>query len=239
MKSSEKIRERLNALIKRGDEIQATLRIVNDTGGKVLYSKNRYEWDRRQYASWITSCVAAADALGLVEGPLKQRTDLLGKGDVTPEIVEAKIGILMSLVENIDQGLLRKIEDEIGAEVSFDFMGQAEALLNEDGNLQHGYVPAAVLSGAVLERALRTICDQESPPIATIKANGDFKSMDALINDLDQARRVNSNCSKQLRAWAGVRNSAAHGRVEEFNKAEVARMITGVKDFISEHLQIL
>jgi uncharacterized protein YutE (UPF0331/DUF86 family) len=60
--------------------------------------------------------------------------------------------------------------------------------------------------------------------------------MDALINDLDQAKIVNSNDVKQLRAWAGLRNSAAHGRFEEFNKSGVQRMIVGVNDFISENL---
>jgi hypothetical protein len=180
--------------------------------------------------------VALVDALNIKEGNLKNRTDLLGKGEVTPEALDAKIGILVALAENIDLGLLRNVEVKISGEISYDFMAQAEALLSEPGNLEHGYIPAAVLSGAVLERSLRTICEQASPCIPVVKPNGEFRSMDALINDLDQAKIVNSNDVKQLRAWAGLRNSAAHGRFEEFNKSGVQRMIVGVNDFISENL---
>jgi hypothetical protein len=236
MKSSKNIRDRLQALISRGDDVRATIRPAGNGSGLVLYSKIQYEWDRRLYTSWLTSCVALVDALNIKEGNLKNRTDLLGKGEVTPETLDTKIGILVSLAENIDLGLLRNMEVKISGEISYDFMAQAEALLSEPGNLEHGYIPAAVLSGAVLERSLRTICEQASPCIPVVKPNGEFKSMDALINDLDQAKIVNSNDVKQLRAWAGLRNSAAHGRFEEFNKSGVQRMIVGVNDFISENL---
>lgn len=236
MKSHKSIRDRLQALISRGDDVRATIRPAGNGNGLVLYSKVQYEWDRRLYTSWITSCVALVDALNIKEGNLKNRTDLLGKGEVTPEALDAKIGILVSLAENIDLGLLRNMEVKISGEISYDFMAQAEALLIEPGNLEHGYIPAAVLSGAVLERSIRTICEHASPCIPVLKSNGDFKTMDALINELDQAKIVNSNGVKQLRAWAGLRNSAAHGRFEEFNKSDVQRMISGVNDFISENL---
>jgi hypothetical protein len=236
MKSSQSIRDRLQALISKGDDVRATIRPAGNGSGAVLYTKMQYEWDRRLYASWLTSCVALVDALNIKDGNLKSRTDILGKGEVTPETLDAKIGILVSLAENIDLGLLRNMEVKISGEISYDFMAQAEALLVEPGNLEHGYIPAAVLSGAVLERSLRTICEQASPCISVVKSSGEFKSMDALINELDQAKIVNSNGVKQLRAWAGLRNSAAHGRFEEFNKSDVQRMIAGVNDFISENL---
>lgn len=236
MKSLKSIRDRLQALISRGDDVRATIRPLGNSSGLVLYSKMQYEWDRRLYTSWLTSCVALVDSLNIKEGNLKNRTDLLGKGEVTPEALDTKIGILVSLAENIDLGLLRNVEVIISGEISYDFMAQAEALLIEPGNLEHGYIPAAVLSGAVLERSLRTICEHASPCIPVVKSNGEFKSMDALINELDQAKIVNSNGVKQLRAWAGLRNSAAHGRFEEFNKSDVKRMIVGVNDFISENL---
>jgi hypothetical protein len=238
MKSAESIRNRVDELIKMGEEMRSTVRVVKDNGGNTFYSKTQYTWDSRLYASWITSCVALVDALAIAEGGLKKRTELLGKGDVTPATIDAKIGILSSLAENIDQGLLRRIEVTIGVEISYDFMGQAEALLNEDGNLKHGFVPAAVLAGAVLEKNLRVLCEQASPAIPTVKAGKGFKCMDALIDDLYQAKKVSLNFSKQLKAWAGLRNSAAHGRIGEFSKTDVERMITGVKDFVSEHLNI-
>jgi hypothetical protein len=131
MKSSKNIRDRLQALISRGDDVRATIRPAGNGSGLVLYSKIQYEWDRRLYTSWLTSCVALVDALNIKEGNLKNRTDLLGKGEVTPETLDTKIGILVSLAENIDLGLLRNMEVKISGEISYDFMAQAEALLSE------------------------------------------------------------------------------------------------------------
>lgn len=40
------------------------------------------------------------------------------------------------------------------------------------------YVPAAVLAGAVLEDALRRLCQRQSPLISTVKLDGDLKTLD-------------------------------------------------------------
>ena len=38
-----------------------------------------------------------------------------------------------------------------------------------------------------------------------------------------------------LRAYAKIRNSAAHGEYEDFTKAEVKLMIDGIKNFLADH----
>ncbi len=52
-------------------------------------------------------------------------------------------------------------------------MGQAEQLLDEGQSGKYDHVPAAVLSGAVLEKALRTLCGKQVPPIATVNSKGE------------------------------------------------------------------
>lgn len=47
---------------------------------------------------------------------------------------------------------------------------------------------------------------------------------------------VNKMRADQLRAWMKIRNSAAHGKPEEFEKSDVARMIQGIRDFVAQHM---
>jgi REP element-mobilizing transposase RayT len=49
---------------------------------------------------------------------------------------------------------------------------------------QEGHVPAAVLVGAVLEKALRKMCDSQQPPILKSKPNGEPKTLNPLIDEL-------------------------------------------------------
>lgn len=42
--------------------------------------------------------------------------------------------------------------------------------------------------------------------------------------------------ANQIRAWAKIRNSAAHGKPEEFNEGDVNRIIVGVRDFVAVQL---
>lgn len=52
---------------------------------------------------------------------------------------------------------------EIGAEVSADYLNQAESLLSFSRPSDKGEVAAAVISGAVLEHGLRMLCNKLEP----------------------------------------------------------------------------
>ena len=53
---------------------------------------------------------------------------------------------------------------------------------------------------------------------------------------LSKKRKVfNELTAKQLRSWADIRNSAAHGKFEEFNRSQVESMVSGVLDFLARH----
>jgi hypothetical protein len=43
--------------------------------------------------------------------------------------------------------------------------------------------------------------------------------------------------AKQLRAWADVRNKAAHGEFDQFKKSDVEQMIEGINSFLADHLK--
>jgi hypothetical protein len=115
-------------------------------------------------------------------------------------------------------------------------MGQAEQLLAEGQSGQYDHVPAAVLAGAVLEKSLRTLCDKHNPPIPTVNNNGKPLTLAPLIDVLKKNNVFNELTAKQLRAWADIRNSAAHGQFDEFNRSDVDRMIQGINDFLATHM---
>jgi len=118
-----------------------------------------------------------------------------------------------------------------------DYMGQAENLLAEGQRGKFDHVPAAVLAGAVLEKALRTMCSQQQPPVLIVNARGERKTLNPLIEDLKKAGAFNETKAKQLRVWAGIRNHAAHGEFDQFKRADVETMIPGINTFLNDYLK--
>ena len=115
-------------------------------------------------------------------------------------------------------------------------MGQAEQLLAEGQTGQYDHVPAAVLAGAVLEKGLRTLCGKQTPPIALTNSKGISLTLNPLIEELKKVGLFNELKAKQLRAWADIRNAAAHGEFDKFARTDVESMIKGVSDFLATHM---
>ena len=143
---------------------------------------------------------------------------------------------LKGLREDFDLGLLGDLTLQIEAEVVADYMGQAEQLLAEGQTGQYDHVPAAVLAGAVLEKGLRTLCTKQTPPIPVVNGQGYPLKMSRLIDDLKKVNAFNEPNAKHLRAWADIRNAAAHGQFGEFTRTQVEGMIKGVSDFLVTHM---
>jgi len=80
------------------------------------------------------------------------------------------------------------------------------------------------------------MCEQQVPPIPTLNAKGDHKTLNPLIEDLKKAGAYNESKAKQLRAWAAVRNHAAHGEFDEFNRTDVEQLLLGVTNFLADYL---
>jgi hypothetical protein len=145
-------------------------------------------------------------------------------------------GLLSAVRHSLDIGILPDPALTIEATIAADYLGQAEHLLDEGQTGQYDHVPAAVLAGAVLEKALRSLCDQQTPPIDTNKANGEPKTMDPMIDDLKKVGVFNALKAKQLKSWAGIRNAAAHGRFSDFTRADVEQMLPGITTFLVDYL---
>jgi len=150
--------------------------------------------------------------------------------------LEQCVSRLKGLKDDFAKGLFSDLSLQIEAEIAADYMGQAEQLLAKGQTGQYDHVPAAVLAGAVLEKGLRTLCTKQTPPLPLVDPKGNPLMMNRLIDELKKAGVFNELKAKQLRAWADIRNKAAHGEFSEFNRSDVETMISGINNFLADYL---
>ncbi|OKH29997.1 DUF4145 domain-containing protein [Calothrix sp. HK-06] len=130
--------------------------------------------------------------------------------------------IFLAAKEDFEGGYLSSMKTLVQAEVFDSELEQAKELLS------NGYsTPAAVITGVVLETALRELCDKEGI------SHGKLDKMNA---DLAKASVYNKLVQKQITAWADIRNSAAHGKPNEFTEQDVTNMIRDVNQFLANYL---
>lgn len=82
-----------------------------------------------------------------------------------------------------------------------------------------------------MEDGLRTLCNKHG-----ISLPGRPK-LDWMNSELTKAGVYNKNMQKQIIAWAGIGNSAAHGKLDEFTEVDVKNMISGVINFNATFLK--
>lgn len=126
----------------------------------------------------------------------------------------------MAAKEDFEGGYLVSVRNLIQAEVAGGEIEQATELWDS------GYTTAAaVVAGVVLETTLRTLCE----------ANGlSIGKLDKMNADLAKAGVYNSLKQKSITSLAAVRNSAAHGKTDEFTAQDVKAMIADVQRFAEE-----
>ncbi|MBI1258356.1 MAG: DUF4145 domain-containing protein [Chloroflexi bacterium] len=151
--------------------------------------------------------------------------------------LEKLLGLIKGIHFGYKRGLIESlIADEIEERNATSYLDQATQLLREDTSAKYDYISAAILTGAVLENTLRKLCQQQTPPVATTRENGYFKTLNPLITDLLNAKVISEARADQLKSWAKLRNFAAHGEFEQITRPEVESMLGGVKEFLADTL---
>jgi len=131
-------------------------------------------------------------------------------------------GIFLAFNNDYINGYLSSIKTLIQAEVFETQLEQAKELLDSSYTLA-----SAVIAGVVLETGIREICIREEI------AHGKLDKMNA---DLAKKGIYNKLQQKQITALADIRNSAAHGKDNEFTKEDVQKMIRDIEDFLAKYL---
>jgi hypothetical protein len=117
------------------------------------------------------------------------------------------------------------VTELLHAEVFGDFLDMAQHLLEE------GYKdPAAVLVGGVLEEHLRKLCAKHG---LSTSHGAHPKKADTMNAELAAVSAYSKTDQKNVTAWLGLRNDAAHGHYGAFKAEQVALLIQSVRDFIT------
>ncbi len=145
--------------------------------------------------------------------------------DAWLEHVENGIGILRALKDDVEGGYLEDVRTLITAEVFDDFLDMAKHLLEKEYK-----DPAASLVGAVLEDGLRKMCRKND---IKVKGSDDIAALNSKLADKEVYSRL---VQKQIQALKAIRDSADHGKFDEYKKENVETMLNEIQRFLAEYL---
>jgi len=140
------------------------------------------------------------------------------------------ISIIDSFIEYVREGLHGELSVKRQAQVDVisDFLGQAQELLEQDGI--HPAAPV-VLIGAALEEFLRAWVEDQA-----LSLGGKKPSLDSYAKILREAELITKQDIKDITAWVGIRNYAAHGEWNEVgDRARVRLMLESVNLFMRQY----
>ena len=138
--------------------------------------------------------------------------------------------ILSGFIRYVENGLLEgtSIERQAQIDVVSDFLGQAQFLL--ESKEVHPTAPTVII-GASLEEFLRNWVEEVNLEI------GDNKpGIDTYAQLLRKAGMIEKQDFKDITAWAGLRNDAAHGEWDNVsNREKISNMLHGVNLFMRKY----
>ena len=217
-------------LKKRFNDLVTLSRQIEDTSYDVSLDS---EFGPDYYVDYALFCkwkVQAQDLLSKVCGVessyFQEFEKLLQHKQVTSlEIFQSLISVFLAAKDDFENGYLLSIRTLIEAEI-FDLeLEQAQELLDK------GYfTAAAVVTGVVLETSLRNLCIKRNIEIEIVDTSGKKKKkmLEQMNSDLAKAGVYNKLMQKRITVLADIRNSAAHGLTDKFQKQDVHNMISGV-----------
>jgi hypothetical protein len=217
MKSLELIK-RLDYVLNQGNEALA----LKDRGNFRYYVPTAY---------WSSFRAAGLSFIESIYGKESTYYNLFAKDvdESYTDNIESGIRILNTIKHAIENDWLISYRGLIAAELFSNFLEMAAHLIAE------GYKDAAaVIIGSTLEEHLRQVCDTHGVDLTVLKGTDQVaKKADLLNADLKKANIYGALEQKQVTTWLALRNSAAHGKYNEYTKEQVDFMYQGVLNFIT------
>lgn len=143
-----------------------------------------------------------------------------------PMVTKILDGFVKFLESGISEGI--SIQRQAQIDVVSDFLDQARLLLSD--KRVHPAAPTVII-GAALEEFLRTWIEEQG-----IKLGNNNPSLDSYSKLLKEKELITKQDVKDLTAWGGLRNHAAHGHWEEVKeKQRINIMLEGVNLFMRRY----
>jgi hypothetical protein len=215
-----KFQQRFVELEAQLKEVQATKRTEHSP-----YTGSSEQVDRSLKLGWeVKAKHLLQAACGLESQHFKHFEEAAQRSSMSStssDVLERMRAVFLAAKEDFEGGYLSSVRSLVQAEVFDSELEQASELLS------NGYKSAsAVIAGTVIETALRELCDRNKVS---------YGKLDRMNADLAKKGVYNANTAKRITALAGTRNSAAHGKPEEFTDGDVKSMIDEIGRFLSQH----
>lgn len=209
-------------------ELQQILQAYQNALGHSQHDDASDTLSMSQVSGLIARCVAAIERAAGRQSKYSQRVaQVISQQDHDWNRLARAIGVVDALHHDLQQGFTKSIEELLHADVFSDFLEMADHLLDS------GYKDAgAVLAGSTLEAHLKQLAAKFGVPI---DKNGKPKKADALNADLAKEEVYSKLDQKNVTAWLGLRNNAAHGNYTEYDKSQVSLMVQSIRDFITRN----
>jgi hypothetical protein len=142
--------------------------------------------------------------------------------------IDAGLAILAAIRGEIAGGWLSSVRALVAAEIFADFLEMAAHLLAS------GYKDAAaVMIGSTLEEHLRRLAVSAGIDVnREVDGTPTPKKAELLNSELAKANVYSKLDQKAVTAWLDLRNKAAHGHYEAYQRGQVELMLQAVTDFM-------
>jgi hypothetical protein len=178
--------------------------------------------DVQGFARWRSRSAVALQSLLGADHPYTREFNAVAQDDEADHR-DAGVGVLISVLADLEAGYLDDLRGLIAAEVFSDFLGMAQHLLEE------GYhVAAASLAGAVLEDALRRAIARAGKVPSGNLPSYNQRALDGGL--------YGPTVFTQVKVWIAIRDAAAHGEFDAVDTAAVTSMLRDLPGFMSSYL---
>ena len=181
------------------------------------------------------ACGAKAQVCDFLRAYAGPKSSFVAQAEAADGYDSYQVGLLTavldSFIEYIQSGLHSGLspERQVQIDVVSDILEQANSLLE---NKDCHPAATAVLVGASLEEFLRNWVEAEGLSIGSSKPG-----IDAYCKSLRSADLIQKQDAKDVTAWAGIRNHAAHGDWDQVSDRDRIRlMLEGVNLFMRQKM---
>lgn len=174
-------------------------------------------------------CLAAIDRVVGRNSSYYDSTDrILNENNHAWGHLAGLIGVVQSLLFDLRNDYLKTLEELIHSDVFADFLEMADHLTDS------GYRDAgAVVAGSTLEAHLRKLAAKLG--VSVVTSAGKPVKADRLNAEIVKAGGYSKLDQKNVTAWLGLRNDAAHGNYGAYDKSQVKLLVAGIRDFITRN----
>ena len=175
-----------------------------------------------------TRCISAIErASGRKSVYYMNITELRKKRNTGWFCLSQEMGVVRALLSDMRNGHLQSFEEVLHGNVFGDYLEMAMHLLDKEYK-----DAAAVLAGSTLEVHIRNLCAKHS--ISTSR-DGKTRKTEELNAELAKHGVYTKLDQKNVTAWLGLRNDAAHGNYSAYTKDQVSLFLQSIRDFITRH----